>query len=161
VPQLNTDLNNGLDYFLQLNTLQCTNLPGDPPSPPGCEIDSGRFPIELKANTPSPLRMSPSAGLDFGNQKKGSTSAPMTITLLNDPALANPQTVTFVGKILVQGSYAETDNCTVTLAPGSSCTLSVTFTPGSTGFSPGNLTINYSPEPNGSPQFIYLRGTGQ
>jgi len=161
VPQPNTDINNGLDYFLQLNTVQCTNAPTEPPSPPNCEIDSGRFPVELKANKPSPLRMSPSAGLDFGDESASTTSSPLTITLLNDPTLKSPQTVTFVGKILAQGNYAESDDCPVTLAPGASCTLTVTFTPSGVGFKPGTLTINYSPEPFGQPQVVYLRGTGQ
>jgi len=50
----------------------------------------------------------------------------------------------------------------VTLAPGSSCTLTITFKPGSVGFLPGKLTITYLPELNGSfQQFVYLRGTGQ
>ncbi len=157
-PQPNTDVNSGLDYFLELNTVQCWPIDS---APVNCEIDSGRFPVELRANPPSPLRMLPGAGLDFGAQKKGAASAPMTITILNDPTLTNPQTVTFVGKILVQGNYSETDDCPVTLAPGGQCTLTVTFTPSGAGFSPGKLTINYSPEPNGSPQFVYLRGTGQ
>jgi hypothetical protein len=160
-PQPNTDIKSGLDYFLELNTIQCTNAPNTPPSPPNCEIDSGRFPVELKSNAPSPLRMSPSAGLDFGNESKGTTSAPLTITLLNDPTLTNPQAITFVGKILVQGNYAESDNCPVTLAPGASCTLTITFTPSGVGFEPGTLAINYSPEPFGLPQIVYLRGTGQ
>jgi len=157
----------GLDYFLELNTVQCWPAGTLPSSTDPCEIDSGRFPVELKSNGPSSLRMSPSAGLDFGNQATGKTSAPLQITLLNDPALANPQTVTFVGKILVQGNYSETDDCPVTLSPGSSCTLTVTFKPGSAGFIPGKLTINYTQESNsgivttGNPQFIYLRGTGQ
>jgi hypothetical protein len=116
--------------------------------------------VELKANSPSPLRMSPAAGLDFGIVPKGTTSAPLTITLLNDPNLATPVTVTFAGKIEVTGSYFETDDCTATLTPGESCTLTVTFQPSSTGFKAGSLTINYSPEPFGVPQFIYLRGTG-
>jgi hypothetical protein len=161
VPQPNTDINNGLDYFLELNTVQCTNAPNEPASPPSCEIDSGRFPVELKANKPSPLRMSPSAGLDFGDVSKGTASAPLTITLLNDPTLKSPQSVTFVGKILAQGNYAESDDCPVTLAPGSSCTITVTFTPSGVGFKTGTLTINYSPEPFGQPQVVYLRGTGQ
>jgi hypothetical protein len=156
VPQPNTDINSGLDYFLELNTVQCSNTVTS-----DCEIDSGRFPVELKANTPSPLRMSPGAGLNFGTQKHGTTSAPLTITLLNDPSLANPQTVTFVGTISATGNYSETDNCPVTLAPGSSCTLSVAFSPSGAGFSPGTLTINYSPAPFSAPQFVYLRGTGQ
>jgi hypothetical protein len=156
VPQPNTNIASGLDYFLELNTVQCFDEVSS-----NCEIDSGRFPVELKANTPSPLRMAPGAGLDFGNQTVGKSSAALTISLLNDPTLTDPQTVTFIGKITVQGNYAETDDCPVTLAPGASCTLNVTFKPSSTGFIPGALTINYAPEPNGSPQFVFLRGTGQ
>jgi hypothetical protein len=156
VPQPNTNIASGLDYFLELNTVQCYGAVTS-----DCEIDSGRFPVELKANIPSPLRMSPSAGLDFGNQPVGKSSSPLLITLLNDPNLASPQTVTFVGKFTVQGNYSETDDCPVTLAPGSSCTLNITFKPSIVGFDPGMITINYSPEPTGAPQFIYLRGTGQ
>jgi len=156
VPQPNTDLNNGPDYFLELNTVQCSGAVTS-----ACEIDSGRFPVELKANTPSPLRMTPGAGLDFGNQSVGKSSAPLQITLLNDPNLKTPKTVTFVGRITAQGNYSETDDCPVTLAPGSSCTLTVTFKPGTTGLLPGTLTINYSPEPTGLAQYVYLRGTGQ
>jgi hypothetical protein len=162
VPQPETNVSGGLDYFLELNTVQCANPVSDPASPANpCEIDSGRFPVELKTNYPSPLRMIPSAGLDFGGQEHGTTSSPLTITLLNDPNLANPQPVTFVGRITVSGNYSETDNCPATLAPGSSCVLSVTFSPSGTGFAPGMLTINYSPEPTVQPQFVYLRGTGQ
>jgi hypothetical protein len=111
--------------------------------------------------------MSPSAGLDFGTEKKGSTSSPLLITLTNDPTLASPLTVTFVGRISTQGNYAENDDCPATLAPGSSCTLSVTFTPTGVGFESGALTINYTQETTGgvittgNPQFVYLRGTGQ
>jgi hypothetical protein len=113
--------------------------------------------------------------LDFGYLKKGSTSAPLTITLLNDPNLTYPQCtaqncapVTFAGKILSSNAnYSESDDCPATLAQGSSCTLIVTFTPSSTGFTAGNLTINYTQISNsgtvttGNPQFVYLRGTGQ
>jgi len=76
-------------------------------------------------------------------------------------------TVTFVGNIVVNGNYSEKDDCPATLAPGSSCTLTVTFNPGSAGFHPGTLTINYTQQPSsgsattGYPQFVYLRGTGQ
>jgi hypothetical protein len=162
VPQPLTNVSGGLDYFLELNTVQCADPINDPPTPTNpCEIDSGRFAVELKANVPSPLRMIPSAGLDFGNQKRGTASTPMTVTLLNDPNLTTPQTVTFISRISASGNYSELDNCPATLAPGSSCTLSVTFSPSGTGFSTGLLTINYSPEPTGQPQFVYLRGTGQ
>ena len=155
-PQPLANVGNGLDYFLELNTVQCFGaITSD------CELDSGRFPVELRANAPSPLRMSPGAGLDFGNQPVGKTSAPLTITLLNDPNVSNPQTVTFVGRITAPSNYSETDDCPATLAPGSICTLTVTFKPSVAGFIPASIQINYSPEPNKLPQFVYLRGTGQ
>lgn len=158
VPQPDTNIGSfGLDFYLELNTVECSSLDGITSD---CEIDSGRFPVELKTNGISSLRMSPSAGLDFGSQKKGTTSSPLTITLLNDPGLS--QTITFTGKFSVSGNYAETDDCTTVLAPGASCTLTITFKPGGTGFQSGQIALIYSPEPSGSfEQFIYLRGTGQ
>ena len=87
-PQPSTDIpggglgaGGGLDYFLELNTLQCWPAGTLPSESNPCEIDSGRFPVELRSNAPSPLRMTPGAGLDFGNQKKGTASDPMTVTL--------------------------------------------------------------------------------
>lgn len=156
VPQPKTNVGNGLDYFLELNTVQCAGAVTT-----NCEIDSGRFPVELRSNSASPLRMTPGAGLDFGNQTQGKSTAPLTITLLNDPNLATTQTVTFIGKITASGSYSESDDCPISLAPGSSCTLTVIFKPGVTGFIPGTLTINYQQEPLNLPQVVYLRGTGQ
>lgn len=147
-PQKNTNLGNGLDYFLQINTMG--------------EVDSGRFVVELRSNPPSPLRMAPAAGLDFGVLPSGQTSDPLTITLSNDGTVANPQTVVFIGKIQGSGAFSETDDCQATLAPGANCALTITFKPSSTGFTPGSLTINYSL--GGTlqvPQKIYLRGTGQ
>jgi hypothetical protein len=152
VPQPATPLNPALDYFLQLNTLQCTSS-----TTSNCEIDSGRFPVELKANTPSPLRMSPGAGLDFGAQSVGHVANPLTITLFNDPSIPNPAPVNFTGN-LVKGDYTETDDCPTSLAPGSSCTLTVIFKPQSVGFDPGTITITYTV---GQTQTVYLRGTGQ
>jgi|HubBroStandDraft_6_1064221.scaffolds.fasta_scaffold00330_8 hypothetical protein len=157
-PQPNTSVNSGLAYFLELNTLQCSssdNVTSD------CEIDSGRFPVELTANPPSPLRMSPGAGLNFGSQPKGLSSAPQTITLFNDPNDPNAGTVNFVSKVVVSGNYSETDDCPYSLAPGGICTLTVTFDPAGVGFEPGTLTINVTPEPTGSPQIVQLLGTGQ
>jgi hypothetical protein len=152
-PQPSTPLTPALDYFLELNTLQCTST-----TTSNCEIDSGRFPVELKANVPSPLRMSPTAGLNFGIQPKGQTSAPQTITLFNDPKDPNTATINFTGN-LTEGNFAETDNCVgQSLAPGSSCTVNVTFTPKSVGFNSGTITVAYTV---GQTQIIYLRGTGQ
>jgi hypothetical protein len=158
VPQPATNANSGLAFFLELNTLQCSSVDSVGSD---CEIDSGRFPVELTANPPSPLRMSPGAGMDFGNQPEGKGSAAQSITLFNDPNDPNAGTVSFVGKIVVKGDYSESDNCPFSLAPGAICTLTVTFKPKIVGFDPGSLTINVTPEPTGSPQIVQLRGTGQ
>ena len=151
-PQPATPLIPALDYFLELNTLQCTST-----TTANCEIDSGRFPVELTANAPSPLRMTPGAGLDFGIQAKGIASSPLSITLFNDPKDPNTATINFSGN-LVKGDYSETDNCGASLAPGSSCTMNVTFVPQKVGFDPGTITISYTA---GQTQTVRLRGTGQ
>jgi hypothetical protein len=156
-PQANTTYGaNGADYFLELSTLSCTTGQAS-----GCELDAGRFPVEIKANPASPLRMSPAAGLDFGTLLVGSDAAPLKITLSNDKNDPNAADVTFVGKLVVSGPYSEIDDCPAILTKGNSCTLTITFSPSAVGYAPGSITINYAPEPAGLPQKIFLRGTGQ
>lgn len=152
VPQPSTALIPALDYFLELNTLECSGS-----TTSECEIDSGRFPVELTANVPSPLRMVPGAGLDFGAQAKGQLSLPLTITLFNDPSDPMAGAVNSTGN-LVKGDYFETDNCGTTLPSGASCTLTITFKPKIIGFDPGTIIVTYN---NGQTQTIHLRGTGQ
>lgn len=151
-PQPGTPLSPALDYFLELNTLECGNGTAT-----NCEIDSGRFPVEVKGNLPSPLRMTPGAGLDFGIQVKGQTSPAMNITLFNDPNDPNAGAINFTGNV-VKGPFAERDNCGVSLAPGGSCNVALTFTPQSIGYSRGTVTITYN---SGQTQTISMRGTGQ
>jgi hypothetical protein len=150
----------GLAYFLELNTQECTGTSVQP----GCEIDSGRFPVELKANAASPLRMSPGAGLDFGAQGQEMPSAPLTITLSNDPNDPNSGTVNFGGNV-VTGDYTETDDCGASLDPGGSCTMSVVFTPTAKGFRQGTITISYTVPARANlvgslTQTVSMRGTG-
>jgi len=151
-PQPSTPLSPALDYFLELNTVLCTGA-----TTSNCEIDSGRFPVELTANLPSPLRMTPGAGLDFGVRSRGQAGAPLTITLFNDPKDPKAATVNFTGN-LVKGDYTESDNCGASLPPGSSCTMTVNFQPKIVGFDPGTITITYTV---GQTQTVHLRGTGQ
>ncbi|HTS35618.1 MAG TPA: choice-of-anchor D domain-containing protein [Candidatus Solibacter sp.] len=157
--RLTADAGGGLDDFLQLNTAWCGDA--NNPAENNCEVDSGRFPVEIKTNPPSPLRLTPGAGLDFGYVIKGSASNTLNITLFNDPVDPNSATVSFASK-LVTGDYLETDTCPPTLAPNESCTFSVTFTPKITGSDRGQITITYStPSQIGLVQTIYLRGFGQ
>ena len=162
VPQSTATYFSNLDYFLELNTVQCTDPVNDPPSLGNpCELDGGRFPVELKANIISPLRMSPAAGLDFGAVSVGKSSPTQSVTLLNDPNLSPQVTVKFPGKVLVSGNYSETDNCPFSLAAGASCTLVITFKPSSSGHNPGTLGITYAAAGISGTQTVYLRGTGQ
>jgi len=163
VPQSLTTYFSALNYFLELNTVQCTDPVNDPPTQSNpCEIDGGRFPVALTANISSPLRMSPGAGLNFGQVPLG-TSVYQTVTLLNDPSLVSPQTVSFVGKVVATGNYSETDDCPFSLAPGASCTLTVKFKPTAAERYLGTLAINYTTNSNNSLQTqpVYLLGTGQ
>jgi hypothetical protein len=152
VPQPSTPLTSGLDYFLELNTTQCLGA-----ITTNCEIDSGRFPVELTSNVPSPLRMTPGAGLNFGVRSLGAAGAPLTVTLFNDPKDPKAGTVNFTGN-LVKGDYTESDTCGASLAPGSSCTLTINFQPTIVGFDPGTVTVTYAV---GQTQTIHLRGIGQ
>jgi hypothetical protein len=152
-PQPSTALLPALDYFLELDTLQCTD-----DVTTNCEIDSGRFPVELKANPPSPLRMTPGAGLDFGFQLLGVPSDSLQITLFNDPNDPNPGTVNFTGNLMKGSSaFLVSDDCGSSLDPGSSCTLTVIFTPKIVGFDTATVTITYAV---GQLQTVYLRGRG-
>jgi hypothetical protein len=151
--------NQGLDDFLQLNSMWCGDA--NNPAEPNCEIDSGRFPIEIKTNPPSPLRMFPSAGMDFGSVIKGTGSNPLNITIFNDPADPHAGTVSFTAKLVTGADYIESDTCPPTLASNQTCTVTVTFAPSIVGLDPGKITLTYNtPTQMAAVQTIYLRGTG-
>jgi hypothetical protein len=54
--------------------------------------------------------------------------------------------------------FAETDNCSTPLAPGSNCTINVTFTPAALGIR--NATLTVIDGATGSPHSVGLTGTG-
>ena len=88
----------------------------------------------------------------------GQTSNPMIVTFSNATTVAMPITSkTFQG--VDPGDFKETDNCGTSVAPSTSCTFKVTFTPQATGTRTATLNIG-DPDPTG-PQVITLTGTGQ
>ncbi len=93
------------------------------------------------------------SSLSFGNQVVGVTSAVQTVTLSN-PGTA-PLTITSIN---ASSGYSEEDDCGLSLAPLASCTISVTFTPSSTGLVNG--TIQIISDAFTSPNVISLSGTG-
>jgi hypothetical protein len=79
--------------------------------------------------------------INFGNQAVGTSSAPATVTLTNE---SSTQPVS-IGPIDITGErkdFTETTNCTQNILPGTSCTISVTFTPSVKGARSASLPIN-------------------
>ena len=93
----------------------------------------------------------------FGNQPVGQTSAAQVFTVQNT-GTAGLQ----MNSASVSGDFAipsGSDMCSgTTVAPGGTCTISVTFTPTQTGSLSGTLTI--SDNAADSPQQVALSGTG-
>jgi len=79
--------------------------------------------------------------LNFGNQPAGTTSSAKTIILTNH---ATSRGVT-IAAITISGlnspAFAETNTCGTSVAPGASCTLSVTFTPHGKGSKTATLNV--------------------
>jgi hypothetical protein len=106
---------------------------------------SGTGLVALVALTPG--------SLTFPGTTVGSSSATQTVTLTNQ-GNANLG----ISDIEIAGDYAQTNNCSTTLAAAASCTFNVIFNPTTTGTRPGTLTITDSAA--GSPHSVALTGTG-
>jgi PKD repeat protein len=89
----------------------------------------------------------------FGNQAVGSVSAGQQIKLNN-----NGTATLNISAIAVSRSFAQTNTCAATLAPGAGCVVSVTFNPTQVGVSTG--TLSAADDASGSPQTVSLTGTG-
>jgi Abnormal spindle-like microcephaly-assoc'd, ASPM-SPD-2-Hydin len=63
-----------------------------------------------------------------------------------------------ISSITTTGDFSETNTCRASLAVGTSCTVSVTFTPTALGTRTGTITVSDSA--TGSPQTVPLTGTG-
>jgi hypothetical protein len=97
------------------------------------------------------------ASINFGNEAVGMASAPQTLTLTNTGA-----GVLGISGIALTGinavDFAETNTCGATLGAGSSCTISVTFTPTATGLRSASLTV--TDDAIGGTQSAALSGVG-
>jgi Beta-propeller repeat/Cep192 domain 4/HYDIN/CFA65/VesB-like, Ig-like domain len=94
------------------------------------------------------------SSLSFGDVTVGNVSPAQTVTITN----TGTQTLTF-NSIGASGDFSSTDTCTSNvLNVGQSCSVSVTFSPTSSGARGGSLSI--SDNAAGSPQSVVLSGTG-
>ncbi|HEY0795292.1 MAG TPA: choice-of-anchor D domain-containing protein [Acidisarcina sp.] len=87
------------------------------------------------ASTQTTATLAP-GGLTFPSQPLSTPGTPQTLTLTNTGALL----LTF-SRITATTDYTESDNCLVSLAGGSSCTIQITFNPSVLGARPGTLTV--------------------
>jgi hypothetical protein len=91
--------------------------------------------------------------LTFASQTVGTTSAAQAITLSNGGTAALT-----ISSIAATGDYAQTNNCGTSLAAGANCSISVTFTPATTGTRTGAITV--TDNATSSPQSAALTGAG-
>ena len=110
--------------------------------------------------TPQVLSAGPTGLLQFGNQATGTTSAPLTVTVENTGnTFLNFNSLNFsaTGPYSVTGGTCEqeTDGG---YSPGETCTLTVTFTPTTTGPQTGSISV--ASNALASPSTIDLQGSG-
>jgi len=99
------------------------------------------------------VTVSPTA-LSFGNQVLGTSSPVKKVTLKNGQTTA----ITIGSIISSLADFTRSSSCPTTLAAGSNCTISVSFTPAALGLRTATLTITDSG--SNSPQTVALSGTG-
>jgi len=92
--------------------------------------------------------------LTFAAQAVGTTSSPLNVKITNPSATSD----LVMGPITATTDFAVSNSCPQTLAPGGSCTASVTFTPSQVGTRTGTASVVNSDFR--SPQTIRLQGTG-
>jgi Abnormal spindle-like microcephaly-assoc'd, ASPM-SPD-2-Hydin/NHL repeat len=110
-------------------------------------------PITLTGTGTAPVAGVAPAGLTFFPQLLSTTSAAQTVVLSNSGT--GPLTIT---SIAATGDFSQTNNCGSSVAPGVSCTISVSFTPQATGTRTGTLVVTDN-DSSGS-QTVNLSGTG-
>jgi hypothetical protein len=91
--------------------------------------------------------------INYGNQQVDVKSAPVAVTVTNNQS----STLNITG-INAGGDFNQTNTCQQPLAQNQSCTISVYFTPSTTGNRTATLTITDSA--SNSPQYVALAGIG-
>src|ERR1700674_1417178 len=108
------------------------------------------------SGTGTVVKFSP-IGVNFGNQKVGTKSQPVPVTLTNVGATTlNISQIAFTGTD--PGDFSQTNNCGNSVPAGGNCTIKVRFQPQAKGQRSANLAV--SDDGGGSPQAIPVVGTG-
>jgi hypothetical protein len=97
--------------------------------------------------------------LAFGPEQVGDgESMPVTVNNVSNLTALHVTAIAISG--VAAKDYTESDNCVSagSIAPGSSCTINVTFTPSAKGFRAATMSI--TDDGGGSPQNVAITGTG-
>lgn len=135
--------------------------------PNGLGVGARTGTITLSDNATSPTQVIQLAGtgvsppavlllplsLSFSNTLSGTTSAAQTVTLSNSGGF-----LLAISSISASSSFAETNTCGSSLGPAGTCTVTVTFSPTTSGTITGALTIN--DDASNTPQAVSLTGIG-
>ena len=113
--------------------------------------------LSLTGKGLDPLAVTP-ANLAFGNEGSGTTSAAKNVTLKNNTGVPVAITETSIAGPNASDFVQAATTCGSSLAAHASCTISVTFSPITTGAENATLTINDSAA--NTPQSVVLSGTG-
>jgi hypothetical protein len=108
--------------------------------------------VELVGTALGPAATLSPTALTFASQTVGTTSTAQTATLTNSGSA--PLSITGIS---ASGDFAQTNTCGTSLAIGSNCQISVTFSPTAAGNATGNITVAQS---GGGPQTVALSGIG-
>jgi hypothetical protein len=104
------------------------------------------------AGTTSAASLTPST-INFPPQLLNTASSSQIATLTSTGA-----TALNINQISVPAPYSQTSNCTPSLAPGSNCTIRITFAPTTEGAQKATLLV--ADDGIGSPQSVTLNGAG-
>jgi hypothetical protein len=109
-------------------------------------------PLSGTGVAPGPILSPNPSSLTFAGTIVGNASPTQTVTVTNSGT-----TAATVSSVAASGDYSQTNNCS-TLAVGASCTVTVKFTPTTSGTRTGAVTI--AGNANNSPTTVALTGSG-
>ncbi|HEY2673087.1 MAG TPA: choice-of-anchor D domain-containing protein [Rugosimonospora sp.] len=110
------------------------------------------IPLSGTGVAPGPILNVNPSGLTFAGTIVGNSSATQTVSVTNSGT-----TSATVSGVSATGDFSQTNNCS-TLAVGASCTVTVKFTPTTSGTRTG--TVSITSNANNSPTTVSLSGSG-
>jgi Abnormal spindle-like microcephaly-assoc'd, ASPM-SPD-2-Hydin len=110
--------------------------------------------VNLTGTGGSPVTLSASS-LSFGTVFVGSSSTAAPVTLTNNQSVS----LTNISISVTGAAFSQVNTCGTSIGPGAKCTITVTFTPKTSGSQTGAVTISDSA--GNSPQSISLKGSGE